>query len=56
MACQVWDKDGNIHHVEIDEMERGLASGLYRLTEEVEEKQPEQPKRGRKPKAVENED
>ena len=52
MACQVWDKDGNIHHVEIDEMERGLASGLYRLTEEADQ---EQPKRGRKPKAVENE-
>ena len=53
MACQVWNKNGEVVHVDIEEMERGIASGEYRTTEEAE---PEQPKRGRKAKAVENED
>ena len=57
MACQVWDKTGKIHHVEIGDMESGVSAGLYFLSEPSTQEEPktEPVKRGRKPKAVADE-
>jgi hypothetical protein len=52
MAIQVWDLDGNICHIDVTELP-SIEAGLYSLTEP--DKDEDKPKRGRKPKAVSDE-
>ena len=54
MAIQVWDKDGNVHHVTIEDFEASVAAGIY-LTHDPKEAKEEPAKRTRKSKAVADE-
>lgn len=56
MSCQVWDKDGNIHHVTIEDFEASVAAGIY-LTHDPKSQpaEAEPVKRTRKSKAVADE-
>lgn len=54
MSCQVWDKDGNIHHITIEDFEASVAAGIY-LTHDPKEDEEEPVKRTRKVKAASDE-
>lgn len=54
MSCQVWDKDGNVHHITIEDFEASAAAGIY-LTHDPKEAKEEPVKRTRKTKAVDDE-
>lgn len=54
MSCQVWDKDGNVHHISIEDFEASVPAGLY-FTADPKAEQAEPVKRTRKPKAVADE-
>ena len=54
MSCQVWDKDGNVHHISIEDFEASVAAGLYFVTDPKAEAA-EPVKRTRKAKAVDDE-
>lgn len=54
MSCQVWDKDGNIHHITIEDFEASVPAGIYSVTD-PKEAQPQKTKLIRKSKAVTDE-
>lgn len=54
MSCQVWDKDGNIHHITIEDFEASVPAGIYTVTD-PKEQQPAKGKLTRKSKAVADE-
>lgn len=54
MSCQVWDKDGNVHHITIEDFEASVAAGIY-LTHDPKETKEEPVKRTRKVKAASDE-
>lgn len=53
MSCQVWDKDGNIHHITLEDFEASVPAGIYTVTDPKE--QPTKAKLIRKAKAVADE-
>ena len=56
MAIQVWDKDGNVRVVEIEDFEPAFAAGLYFVTDpKAQPAEAEPVKRTRKSKAVADE-
>lgn len=54
MSCQVWDKDGNIHHITIEDFEASVPAGIYSVTD-PKDAQPQKVKAPRKSKAVTDE-
>lgn len=56
MSCQVWDKDGNVHHITIEDFEASVPAGLYFVTNPKSQHVEAEPaKRTRKSKAVADE-
>lgn len=54
MSCQVWDKDGNIHHITIEDFEASVPAGIYTVAD-PKDAQPQKVKAPRKSKAVTDE-
>lgn len=56
MSCQVWDKDGNIHHITVEDFEASVPAGVYSVTDPKSQPVEHEPvKRTRKSKAVADE-